>query len=148
MAVKTAAPTPGKDSEKALQKQREGRLGPKPSLTSAHASRNTVAVLPFADHSQSRDLEDPCEGLTQELIHRLTPLQSLRVIAVDSHDPGSRREAGMTLSGSVRRSGDTVHVTTHLVDTATGSYRWSESMHAPLRDSLDTQHAIATAIID
>ncbi len=131
-----------------LFKRREGRLGPKPSLTSALASRNTVAVLPFADHSQSRDLEYLCEGLTQELIHRLTRLQGLRVIAVDSHDPGSRREAGMALSGSVRRSGDTVRVTTHLVDTATGSYLWSESMNAPLRDSLDTQDAIATAIIE
>ena len=131
-----------------LFKRREGRLGTKPSLTTALASRNTVAVLPFSDHSQSRDLEYFCSGVTQELIHRLTRLKGLRVIAVDSHDPGSRREAGMALSGSVRRSGDTVRVTTHLVDTATGSYLWSESIDAPLRDSLDTQDAIATAIIE
>jgi serine/threonine-protein kinase len=131
-----------------LFKRREGRPGAKPSLTTALASRNTVAVLPFSDHSQSRDLEYFCAGVTQELIHRLTRLKGLRVIAVDAHDSGSRREAGMALSGSVRRSGDTVRVTTHLVDTATGSYLWSESIDAPLRDSLDTQDAIATAIIE
>src|SRR4029434_6176653 len=33
-----------------LFRRREGRLGKKPSLTAALASRNTVAVLPFADH--------------------------------------------------------------------------------------------------
>src|SRR6266850_495919 len=54
-----------------LFKRREGRLGTKPTLTTALASRNTVAVLPFADHSQGGDLEYFCAGVTQELIHRL-----------------------------------------------------------------------------
>jgi serine/threonine-protein kinase len=86
--------------------------------------------------------------LTQELIYRLTRLKGLRVIAVEADEPDARYGAGMALRGSVRRSNDTVRVTTHLVDAATGSYLWSESINVPLGDSLDAQDAIANTIID
>jgi TolB-like protein/Flp pilus assembly protein TadD len=128
-------------------KRREGRPAPKPSLTTALASRNTIAVFPFADHSETRDLEYFCAGLTQEIIYRLTRLKSLRVIAVDSDEPDPRR-AGMALRGSVRRSGEKVRVTTHLVDNATDSYVWSESIEAGLADSIEAQDAIAKTIVE
>jgi TolB-like protein/Tfp pilus assembly protein PilF len=129
-------------------KRREGRLAARASLTTALASRNTVAVVPFSDHSENGDLEYFCAGLTQELIYRLTRLKGLRVIAVEADEPDARYGAGMALRGSVRRSNDTVRVTTHLMDAATGSYLWSESINVPLGDSLDAQDAIANTIID
>jgi serine/threonine-protein kinase len=129
-------------------KRREGRLAARASLTTALASRNIVAVVPFSDHSENGDLEYFCAGLTQELIYRLTRLKGLRVIAVEADEPDARYGAGMALRGSVRRSNDTVRVTTHLVDAATGSYLWSESINVPLGDSLDAQDAIAKTIID
>jgi len=128
-------------------RRREGRFGAKPSLATALASRNTVAVMPFGDHSPASDLGYFCAGLTEELIHRLTRVKGLRVIAVDSHDTG-RHDAAMSVSGSVRRSEDKIRVTTHVVDTATGSYLWSESIDVPLRDSLDAQETIATSLIE
>jgi serine/threonine-protein kinase len=82
------------------------------------------------------------------LIFRLTRLRGLRVVAVDSDDPAARLGAGMALVGSVRRSADTVRVTAHVLDTASSSCLWSESVNMPLRDSLDTQDAIAKAIVD
>jgi serine/threonine-protein kinase len=129
-------------------KRREGRPAPRPTLTTALASRNTIAVVPFTDHSQDGDLDYFCAGLTQELIFRLTRLRGLRVVAVDSDDPAARLGAGMALVGSVRRSADTVRVTAHVLDTASSSCLWSESVNMPLRDSLDTQDAIAKAIVD
>ena len=136
-----------------LFKKREGRSGPKPSLTTALASRNTVAVLPFADHSQHRDLEYFCAGVTQEIIHRLTRFKALRVLALETSDGNSRVDAAvnanvaMLITGSVRRSDDIVRVTTQLVDAATGSYLWSEAIDAPLGDSLAAQEKIAEAIV-
>jgi serine/threonine-protein kinase len=129
-------------------KRRDARPAPRPTLSAALASRNTVAVFPFADHSEGGTLEYFCAGLTQELIYRLTRLKGFRVIDVDADKTDAPPGAGMALRGSVRRSDDTVRVTIHLVDTATGSYLWSESINAPLRDSVAAQDAIATAVVD
>ena len=129
-------------------KRREGRPLPKPSLTTALASRNTIAIVPFADHSENGDLEYFCAGLTQELIYRFTRIKGLRVIAVDDDDTDGRQRAGMVLRGSVRRANGKVRVTTHLVDSPSGSYVWSESVDAPVRDTLEAHDAIATTIIE
>jgi len=128
-------------------KRREGRPAPKPSLTAALASRNTIAVVPFSDHSENGDLEYFCAGLTQEIIYRVTRIKGLRVIAVDADEADARQRAGMILRGSVRRADGKVRVTTHLVDSPSESYLWSESVDAPVRDTLEAHDAIAAAII-
>src|SRR2546423_242990 len=53
-------------------KRRDDRAATKPSLTTALASKNTMAVLPFLDHSDAGDLEYFCAGLTNEIIYRVT----------------------------------------------------------------------------
>ena len=128
-------------------KRRDERATSKPSLTTTLASRNTMAVLPFSDHSDAGDLEYFCAGLTNELIYRVTRIKGLRVIAVDGEDDAQQR-AGMVLRGSVRRANSKVRVTTHLVDSGTGSYLWSESIDAPVRDTLEAHDAIAATIIE
>ena len=129
-------------------KRREGRAAARPSLTTALASSNTIAVGAFADHSESADLQYFCAGLTQELIFRLTRLRGLRVIAVDPGDAPSPHRAAMALHGSVRRSNDAARVTVHLVDTESGSYLWSDSITAPIADSVTAQDCISKAIVD
>src|SRR5690349_17194561 len=44
-------------------------------------SRNTVVVLPFADHSEARDLKYFCEGITQEVVHALACTPEIRLAA-------------------------------------------------------------------
>src|SRR5690349_17435655 len=61
-------------------KRRDGRGVPRASLAATFATRNTISVTPFADHSENGDLESFSAGLTQELIVRLTRLRGLRVI--------------------------------------------------------------------
>ena len=129
-------------------RRRDARLGVKPSATDAFAGRNTLAVFPFADHSEGGDLDYFCAGLTQELIYRLTRVKGLRVIGGDIGEAKERHAAALALRGGVRRSTDSVRVTAHLLDTATGSYLWSESVNAALRDSLTAQDTIADAIIE
>jgi TolB-like protein/Tfp pilus assembly protein PilF len=128
-------------------KSRDERAAPKPSLTTTLASKNTMAVLPFSDHSDGGDLEYFCAGLTHEIIYRITRIKGLRVVAVDGEEDAQQR-AGMVLRGSVRRANSKVRVTTHLIDSATGSYLWSESIDAPMRDTLEAHDAIAAAIIE
>ncbi len=119
----------------------------KRSIGTALVSRNTVAVLPFADHSGGGDLQYFCLGMREEIVHQLTRLPSLRVLAWDEPRPAAdQAEPALMISGSVRRSGGCLRLTAQLVDGASGCYLWSESIDAPLDDVFAAQESVATAI--
>jgi len=136
-------------------KRRETNLSPRRSIGAALVSRNTVAVLPFADHSAGGELAYFSKGLRQEIIHRLAKFDTLRVLAWESatfsgSDPGdafSKINAAVIVTGSIRQAGGTVRVTTQLIDGASGCYLWSESVDAELADTLGAQDAVARAIV-
>ncbi len=128
---------------------------PKRSITAALLNQNTVAVLPFADHSPAGDLGYFCSAIRQEVIHALAAIQTLRVLAWDPAEPGVAADprqavqtarAAMVITGSVRRSGDKLRVTTHLVDGASGSYAWSETLDSTATD-FAAQEAVAHAVV-
>ena len=54
----------------------------KRSLTATLARRNTVAVKPFTDDSPGGSLDYFCRGLRDEIVHALTSIKALRVLAV------------------------------------------------------------------
>ena len=129
--------------------RREAPAPPKRAAAAAAVDRNTVAVLPFADHTGARDLEYFCRGVREEIVHRLTRLPGLRVLASDepraSSDPAG--DAAMIIGGSVRRSGDRLRLTAQLADGASGCYLWSESIDATVGDAFDGQERMAGAIV-
>ena len=124
------------------------------SIGATLAAQNTIAVLPFADHSPGHDLDYFCQGLRQETIHRLAKLQALRVSTVQPAEPpiqnggdDATSHVAMLLTGSVRKSGDRLRITMHLVDNATASYLWSESIDAAGDDIFAVQEAAADAVV-
>ena len=123
------------------------------SIGSTLAGQNTIAVLPFADHSPARELDYFCQGLREEIIHRLAKLEPLRVVACASADPaqaaagGEPPHAAMLVTGGVRKSGDQLRVTLHLLDDATASYLWSESIDGSAADVFAAQDAVAEALV-
>ena len=132
--------------------RREAPPPPKRAAGAAPLDRNTVAVLPFSDHTGSRDLDYFCRGVREEIVHRLTRLPALRVLASDEprHAAGAAdavTDAAMIISGSVRRSGDALRLTAQLVDGATGCYLWSESVDAAVADAFGGQERMAAAIV-
>ena len=103
----------------------------------------SVAVLPFVNLSPENEDDYFSDGLTEELILLLTRVQGLRVVAWSSasqfrgreQDLSSIREnlkAGVILRGSVRRAAGRVRATAQLIETATGSYLWSEAFDRSL----------------
>ena len=134
-------------------KNRDASTPLRRSMAPTLAGQNTIAVQPLADHSPGHDLAYFCDGLRQEIIHRLAKVEALRVLAIPSaagsglpaEDPAAH--AAMVLTGGVRRSGDRVRATVHLVDTATTSYLWSESVDAPLTDPFSAQELVAEAVV-
>jgi TolB-like protein/Flp pilus assembly protein TadD len=128
-------------------KQRDAPVLIKRSVAAALVSRNTVAVLPFADHSLEHDLEYFCRGVREEIIHHLARFPSLRILASDEpRVTGDKTDAAMIIGGSVRRSGERLRLTAQLIDGATGCYIWSESVDALVGDVFPAQERVAEAI--
>ncbi|HVD93273.1 MAG TPA: tetratricopeptide repeat protein [Vicinamibacterales bacterium] len=135
-------------------KHRDPGVGARRSIGATFAGQNTIAVLPFADHSPSGDLIYFCQGLREEIIHNLAKLELLRVLVAPltdaSQDAEPRDSVGnvaMLVAGSVRKAGDRIRVTTHLIDNATGCYLWSESVESDAGDTFALQEAVAHAVV-
>jgi TolB-like protein/Flp pilus assembly protein TadD len=116
------------------------------SVGATLVSQNTVAVLPFADHSPTGELDYFSRGLREEVIHNLAKFETLRVLAVDTLETSDR--AAIVITGSLRQSGNTVRVTTQLIDGASSYYLWSESVDADLTNPLASQEQVARVIVD
>ena len=128
-------------------KQRDTPVLVKRTVAAALVSRNTIAVLPFTDHSAGHDLEYFCKGVREEIVHRLARFPALRILASDEpRVTGDKTDAAMIISGSLRRSGDRLRLTAQLVDGATGCYLWSESVDASVGDLFAAQERVAEAI--
>ncbi len=119
---------------------------PKPPVLSALAARNTVEVAPFTDDTQEQDLQYLCRGLTEEVIHRLANTRKLRVMVARS--PDERVEAAMRISGSVRRSADTLRVATRLMDAASGTCIWSFAIDRDAANPFALQEEVAAGVLE
>jgi serine/threonine-protein kinase len=135
---------------------REAAASGRRSMGPTLAGQNTIAVLPFSDHSASHDLGYFCDGLYQELIHRLARVEALRVLVAPPGEAalggagGALQYAGqvaMLVTGAVRKAGDRLRVTVHLVDAATASYLWSESIDAAAADILAVHEMVADTVV-
>jgi TolB-like protein/Flp pilus assembly protein TadD len=126
-------------------KRRSAAASSRRSIGAALVSRNTVAVLTFADHSAGGQLDYFCKGLRQEIIDTLAKREGLRVLVGD--DAASKAsDAAMVVTGSVREAGATLRISMQLIDGASGCYLWSESMNTTLADALTAQETVARAI--
>jgi TolB-like protein/Flp pilus assembly protein TadD len=132
---------------------REGAPAAKRSLTATLVRRNTVAVMPLADYSAGANLDYFCCGLREEIIHALTSLKALRVLALEATEPErddatGRPDAALLITGGVRSARDQLRVTTHLVDGASGYYLWSDSFDVLHADPVAGQELIAKRIAE
>jgi TolB-like protein/tetratricopeptide (TPR) repeat protein len=123
------------------------------------AEEPSIAVLPFTNLTPEAGTDYFSDGLTEELIHLLTRIPRLRVVAWTSmsqlrgreQDPaGIRQElkVATVLRGSVRKTATRVRVTAQLIDTATGNYLWSEAYDRELENVVAIQEEMARAIVD
>ena len=118
----------------------------------------TTAVLPFANLSPNPDNVYFSDGLTEELIHALTKVPGLRVVAWNtaaqmrdrSGDLAAIRQqlrAGTVVTGSVRIAGSRLRVRAQLIETSTGVYLWSETYDREMQEVFAIQEEIAGAIV-
>jgi TolB-like protein/DNA-binding winged helix-turn-helix (wHTH) protein len=118
----------------------------------------SVAVLPFLDMSDTKDQQYFADGLTEELIERLASVPRLHVVARSSSFYFKGKQATVTeiartlgvsylLEGSVRKAGNGIRITTHMVRGDDGYDLWSETYDRPLADIFNIQDEIAAAVV-
>jgi TolB-like protein/Tfp pilus assembly protein PilF len=117
----------------------------------ALVSRNTVMVLPFADHSAAGDQAYFCSGLSHEILNALSKVDSIIMV---SRDPASDRNeadntpvAAMVVSGSVRKSRDVLRITMHVSDAVRGRFIWSQSIDRNVEDVFAVQEEVAQLVL-
>jgi len=126
------------------------------SVSSAIAAQplKSVAVLPFLDLTDGMKEEEFADGMTEELIDKLSKIPDFRVPAATSsfYFKGKQvplaeiaRTLGVAyvLDGSVRKSAARFRVAARLVRADSGYVIWSESYDRPLDDKLKVQEDIA-----
>jgi serine/threonine-protein kinase len=128
---------------------------PKP----AQAASTRVAVLPFVSMSAEQENEHFADGLTEELINRLTQVSTLQVVArtsafrfknrrQDLREVGALLNVGSIVEGSVRRAGDQIRVTAQLIDVASGYHQFSRTYQRKFSDVFALQDELAQAVVD
>jgi transcriptional activator of cad operon len=122
------------------------------------APQRSVAVLPFLDlTTEAMNEEYFADGMTEELIDKLSKIPGLRVPAPTSsfYFKGKRatvadvaKALGVTyiLDGSVRKSDATLRIAARLVRAADGYVVWSETYDRPSGDKLWVQDDIAREV--
>jgi adenylate cyclase len=113
-----------------------------------------IAVLPFANISADPEDEYFSDGMTEELISKLSRLHDLTEIArtsimqykgSDKNIPeiGRELQVGTILEGSVRKAGDRLRITAQLIDVASQGHLWSQDYDRTLDDVFAIQSDVA-----
>lgn len=127
------------------------------SANSDDPASRAIAVLPFANISGDRENEHFADGITEEILNRLTQRVHAPVIArtssfqfkgvtVDVRSIGRSLNASHILEGSVRKAADSVRITAQLIDATSGAHLWSETYQRVLADVFVVQDEIASTI--
>jgi transcriptional activator of cad operon len=127
------------------------------AAANATTSPKAIAVLPFLDLTDGMNEEPFADGMTEELIHRLSKVQGLRVPAPTASfffkgkqlpvaEIARSLHVSYVLDGSVRKSGYTLRVAARLVRADDGYVVWSENYDRPLDDKLMVQDDIANEV--
>jgi transcriptional activator of cad operon len=136
---------------------RSNGAGNKSSVAGVVVPERSVAVLPLLDLTQGMKEEEFADGMTEELIDRLSKIPELRVPAATSsfYFKGKQMPVAeiaktlgvvYVLDGSVRKSGGRLRVAARLVRADNGYVVWTETYDRPFDDILMVQDDIAMEV--
>jgi serine/threonine-protein kinase len=126
------------------------------AVAAAEKIDNSVAVLPFVNLDTNPETGYFSDGVTEEILHRLSSLKPLHILsrtssfAFRNSDEGPARISEILgvrylLHGSVRRDNNFVRVTARLIDD-TGYQVWSETFDRKLEGIFAIQSEIASTV--
>ncbi len=107
-----------------------------------HPPERSIVVMPFVDLTEDMSHEYWADGVTEEVIDKLSKTPGLHVYL--KQKPIAR--AAYELDGSVRKSGSMLRVAARLSRRDTGYVVWSETYDRPLGDIIMLEDDIASAV--
>ncbi len=128
------------------------------NLFSPRSEIGSLAVLPLKNIGGDAQDEYLSDGITDELITKLTKLKGMRVVSLpvvlrfknsakDAVEIGRDLGVDAVLYGTVRKAGSRFRVSVHLVNTKDGFEVWADSdFEHELRDLLDAERQLAEAV--
>ncbi len=142
----------------ALQALRQ-RLQPgaAPARTPATEGRPTIAILAFDNMSGDPAQQYFSDGMTQDLIDRLSRYRTFSVIGHHSSfsfrdqrgatgDAGDQLTANYVVTGNMRKSESRIRVAARLSDARNGLALWAEQYDRPLQDIFAVQDEVTELI--
>src|SRR5258705_246791 len=119
----------------------------------------SVAVLYFENLSAAKEDEYLRDGITEDIITELSKIRGLNTFSrptvlafrdksVTPGQVGQQLKAAYVLTGSLRRAGSRLRITTQLVDTSTDFPLWSERYDREMKDVFEVQDEIARKIAE
>jgi adenylate cyclase len=130
-----------------------------PTSAPTLAKANRIAVLPFANLSADKDNEYFSDGMTEEMISKLSRVPGLEVIArtsIITYKASNKKVAeiakelnvGTVLEGSVRRTGDKLRITAQLINASNETHLWSNDYDRELKDVFAIQSEVARNVAE
>src|ERR1700733_15130130 len=132
-----------------------------PSVAQATAvpAKKSVAVLYFENQSGAKEDEYLRDGITEDIITELSKIRGLNTFSrptvlafrdkqVTPQQIGQQLRAAYVLTGTLRRAGNRLRITTQLVDTQTDFPMWSERYDREMKDVFEVQDEIARKIAE
>ncbi len=127
---------------------------PRAAAVIAQQPEKSIAVLPFHDLTEQMTEEPFADGMTVELIDRLSKVPGLRVHAPMSAaslkgktftivDMAKMLKVAYVVDGSVRKSGGRLRIAARLIRGDDEYVVWSQTYERPLDDILMVQDDIA-----
>nr|MQY60425.1 tetratricopeptide repeat protein [bacterium] len=119
--------------------------------------RPSIAVLPFVDLSPQKDQEYFCDGLTGEIIAKLSTLKGIKVISrtstmryketdKDIKRIGQELDVAKVLEGTILKEADNIRVIVSLVDVEDRSQIWAETYDQKLDQVFAIQSQVSENI--
>jgi len=129
----------------------------KPREVVPRRQKERLAVLPFVNITPNPNDEYFADGLTEELISKLSEIVGLKVIARTSvmsykhkdkkiSEIGKELDVDWVIEGSVRKAGNLVRITVQLVDPETEEHIWASNYDSKLDDIFAIQSDVASKV--
>ncbi|TET25767.1 MAG: hypothetical protein E3J76_01025, partial [Candidatus Aminicenantes bacterium] len=132
---------------------------PKAETISMPKWKDSIAVLPFADLSPQKDQEYFCDGMTDDIITKLSGINELKVISrtsvmryknshKDIKEIGQELSVATVLEGSIQKEKDKIRINAQLINMEDGFHLWAETYDRKLASIFDIQDEISKAITE
>jgi TolB-like protein/DNA-binding winged helix-turn-helix (wHTH) protein len=121
------------------------------------AAAPTLVVLPLRAIGNAQDEHTLADGLSEELVTRLSRIEGLRLISstsasiaqssqFDLNQLGDKLKVTHALEGSLRHAGDQLRIDLRLIDVPGGATLWAQNYDRKLVDVLSIEQEIAQAV--